>query len=251
MPGLFPDELLPKPKNSVKLVGLHHWEIFMFREQHYMYWLCQVGGGFDDAGRGGLHGHGVYVSPRHVITAHHIFTEAPVTYDWPMILGHAGHWRAKHVAEFEELDLAVVEICDRLDKNEGALERGPILFPERPPLGLSVGVLSHCEGLLDRGTSFRRTCFSLHSVMMEHPQYDSRFVLTHGLVQNSFSGSPAYTSSYELVGLLVGFTELPLDMDNSMTATLRCPIMSSVFPIRKELARLSQNKCASSYISAT
>jgi hypothetical protein len=217
----------------------------MFRDAARQYWSlkCNVGGG-NDVQKGKLHGLGCLLTPRHILTAGHVWENISDRYSWPVVLKHDGLFRCTVLHHDPGIDLMLLQCTDKLAPGELSEPASfPAVYPDFPWWGQSVGFLTSLHLTMTGPKPRSCTSFSQASVSMFVNDEESRnlFVLDGGTIQKGSSGGPVFTAKGELVGVIVQSFQFVPDQDHPLPHVVTLPVMSAVLPLNKMIAELKKS----------
>ncbi|MDD5155481.1 MAG: trypsin-like peptidase domain-containing protein [Candidatus Omnitrophica bacterium] len=196
---------------------------------------CSVGGG-SKGDKGKLHGTGCLLGPKHVITARHIWSNIKKIYQYPSILKYDGIFKCKIVLESKEFDIVILETEEIIENYDfPAPSVYPKIYSKIPSRGLLVG-FSTTLRLNETEKPESHTAFFQAHVSMQLHEHD--FVLSNGVIQKGSSGSPVFTPSAELVGILIQNLQFSVDTGLLADQIITTPVFSPLLPFKKIIENL-------------
>jgi hypothetical protein len=198
----------------------------LFSDACRLYWSLKCHVGPAQTARG----LGCALTPRHVLTAKHVFGDDPR----PTVASSLGIWSCRVLREWPDADLAVLEQRELLrpaDMSEP--KRYPEVSSKMPGLGQSLGYLAELHAP-KACTYFAQG----HVAFFQKGEADELlFGLAGGLIQRGFSGGPVFTPAGQLVGVIVQSFQFVADLEHRAVVSL--PLFSPLARIAGELADLS------------
>lgn len=205
----------------------------MFKKACNFYWnlVCQIGGG-SKVHKGKLHGSGCLLSSEIALSALHIINETSHLYDYPVILKNDGVYKAKVILEIQQNDVVLLQCVEKIKSADiGTISRYPDLNFPNPFIGTSVGYLAGLHLKDDSYKDSRHTFFSqaFVSALMKNENDGISMMLSQGIVQKGFSGSPVFTNECELIGILTNTIQFTFKEGHPMPIIYTLPVMSPLY----------------------
>ena len=213
----------------------------MFKKACSFYWhlICQIGGGSKSDNRK-LHGSGCLLSSEIALSALHILEETSSLYNYPVIFKNDGLYKAKIILELPESDLVLLRCIEQIKSfNLGTAVNFPDLDFPNPTIGTSVGYIAGLhlkdENYIDSRYSFFSQAFI--SALMKNKKDGISMMLSQGIVQKGFSGSPVFTNDCKLIGILTNTLQFTFNEGHPMPIIYTLPVMSPLSVNKNEIQK--------------
>jgi len=173
------------------------------------------------------------ISKSFVLTAQHVIAECANSGSLTSFIGRSGLLTCVPAWEDIESDIAILRV-----RHEVPLPRQPTItqFPVLPTaptgIGSSVGYLSILRRIDQSGDAFPTAYFGQASVstIETRERNNLRFMLSDGIMQSGFSGSPVFTSDGTIQGVIVQTVLFPTVTGLGHQETQIKPVFSSIWP---------------------
>lgn len=211
----------------------------MFHEacNQYLPTLCSFGGG-DTQTKGRLHAHCCLLSPTHVLTAAHCVEMATTTYSYPVVSKHDGLFRCELLYSHPTLDVAILETTANLATTDRTAPRTyPNYLPVELNFGMQIGYITWLRKRDSSGDFKMYQYFGCGYTAFLGPSSDNtpRWVLSNGLIESGFSGSPAFTADGQLVGVVTGASRMAAEIDGVPSLPVQYPQISPLPALSNDL----------------
>jgi hypothetical protein len=147
------------------------------------------------------------VSPKHVLTCRHVVAGLSERFPWLVTFRRDGIFRCEEIFDDVQTDVAVLGIGQQLSASESApCSSFPLLSQQPIGQGMTVGYLTR---LWKKDFAGEQGVYTYFSSAHTSYRYDTEhgtsvWVLSGGLIESGFSGSPVFLPDGSLIGKIVG-----------------------------------------------
>lgn len=213
----------------------------MFQEACAVYreCLCSVGGG-GPTNNPRIFGYSCLLSPQHVLTCRHIVANLMKRFEWLVAFKREGIFKCEVIFDDRQTDLAVLVTTEQITEGQGKpCANYPLLARQSLTQGMTVGYLTRLWKQDHKGEQGVYNYFSsAHTSYLFDTEHGTTvWVLSGGLIESGFSGSPVFLPDGSLIGKVVGVAAMTADLEGLPKVPCYFPQISGNHSLPREVLK--------------